>query len=319
MNNIKKIGLTALAGSLVATSVAYAGELAVTGSAGMNLKNYSDSQLGKSVSMANSVFFKGSGETDAGLNVNVSFELDQGTANNTSNGFDNHFVSVGNDTLGTLTLHGHGGANSAAALDATAAGDLWDNTLINTDSAKATRMAPMASTGGNNLLVYSLPTLIDGLAVAGSYQAANTTGSGSSAAGVKYTGIEGLTLSYGVGSSDGVKTESGDQTIMKASYVYGSFTVGMSNNDFDHSTSTIDQEVDSISLAYTVSDSISVTYGEETIDRSGQVQDIEVDGISLSYTSGGMTATFAQVQAENVDHTAALDKEVWKIGLSFAF
>jgi len=319
MNNLKKIGLTALAGSLVATSVAYGGELAVTGSAGMNLKNYSDSQTGKAVRMANSVYFKGSGETDAGLNVNVSFELDQGTANNTEKGFDNHFVSVGNDTLGTLTLHGHGGANSAAALDKTAAGDLWDNTLINTTSAASTRMAPLSSKSGNNLLVYSLPTLIDGFAVAGSYQAASTTGSGSAAAGVKYTGIEGLTLSYGVGSSDSDKNTSGDQTIMKASYVYGSFTVGMSNNDYDSETATIDQEVDSISLAYTVSDSISVTYGEETIDRAGQAQDIEVDGISLSYTSGGMTATFAQVQAENVDHTAALDKEVWKIGLSFAF
>ena len=134
-----------------------------------------------------------------------------------------------------------------------------------------------------------------------------------------YTGIEGLSVSYGSGNSENVKAETGDQTIMKASYVYGSFTVGISNNDFDHTTSTIDQEVDSISLAYTVSDSISVTYGEETIDRSGQVTDIEVDGVSVSYTSGGMTATFAQVRADNVDHTAALDKEVWKIGLSFAF
>ena len=32
-----------------------------------------------------------------------------------------------------------------------------------------------------------------------------------------------------------------------------------------------------------------------------------------------MTASFATVEAENVDHTADLDKEVWKIGLSFAF
>jgi outer membrane protein OmpU len=319
MNNLKKIGLTALAGSLVATSVAYAGELAVSGSAGINIKNYSNSQTGKSVSMANSVYFKGAGETDGGLNVNVSFELDQGTANNTSKGFDNHFVSVGNDTLGTLTVHGHGGANSAAALDGTAAGDLWDNTLINTTSPASTRMAPLASKSGDNLMVYSLPTMLDGLAIAGSYQAANTTGAGSTAFGGTYTGVEGLSISYGQGSTDDVINVSGDQTIMKASYAYGSFTVGISNNDFDHTTSTIDQEVDSISLAYTVSDQISVTYGEETIDRSGQATDIEVTGISASYTSGGMTATFAQVNADNVDHTAGTDREVWKIGLSFAF
>ena len=319
MNNLKKIGLTALAGSLVATSVAYAGELAVTGSAGMNIKNYSSQSTGKSVSMANSVYFKGAGETDAGLNVNVSFELDQGTANNTTKGFDNHFVSVGNDTLGTVTLHGHGGANSASALDKTAAGDLWDNTLMNTDSVKSTRMAPMSAKSGDNLLVYKLPTMIDGLALAGSYQAKTKSGSGSSAFGGTYTGVEGLSVSYGSGNTEEVLGEIGDQVVMKASYVYGSFTLGVSNSDFDHSTNTIDQEVDSISIGYTVSDSISVTYGEETIDRSGQAVDIEVDGISLAYTSGGMTATFAQVKADNSDHTAALDKEVWKIGLSFAF
>ena len=319
MNNLKKIGLTALAGSLVATSVAYSGELAVSGSASMNFKNYSDSQTGKSVSMGNSVYFTGGGETDGGLNVNVSFELDQGAASNSTNGFDNHFVSVGNDTLGTLTVHGHGGANSAAALDTTAAGDLWDNTLINTTSALTTRKAPIASTSGDNLMVYSLPTLVDGLAVAGSYQAANTTGSGSTALGVTYSGIEGLSLSYGQGSSDDVKDIAGDQTIMKASYAYGPITVAASNNDYDHTTSTIDQEVSSVSLSYTVSDQISVSYGEETIDRSGQTTDIEVSGVSISYTSGGMTASFAQVEAENVDHTAGLDKEVWNIGLSFAF
>ncbi|MDC1091189.1 porin [Candidatus Pelagibacter ubique] len=319
MNNLKKIGLTALAGSLVATSVAYSGELAVSGSASMNFKNFSDSFTGKTVSMGNSVYFTGGGETDGGLNVNVSFELDSGAANNSANNWDNHFVAVGNDSLGTLTVHGHGGANSAAALDTTAAGDLWDNTLINTTAPASTRMAPISSTSGNNLMVYSLPTLVDGLAVAGSYQATNTTGSGSTAFGITYAGIEGLSLSYGQGSSDNVKDIEGDQTIMKASYAYGPVTVAASNNDFDHTTSTIDQEVSSVSLSYTVSDQVSVSYGEETIDRSGKASDIEVSGVSISYTSGGMTASFAQVEAENVDHTASLNKEVWKIGLSFAF
>ena len=42
MNNLKKIGLTALAGSLVATSVAYAGALEATGSAEMKMTNHSN-------------------------------------------------------------------------------------------------------------------------------------------------------------------------------------------------------------------------------------------------------------------------------------
>ena len=318
MNNLKKIGLTALAGSLVATSVAYSGELAVSGSAGMNFKNFSDSSTGKAVRMANSVYLTGGGETEGGLNISVSFEMDQGTPDGTGR-FDSHFVSVGNDTLGTLTVHGHGGSNSAAALDTTAAGDLWDNTLMTTAGTATARKAPLSSTSGNNLIVYSLPTLVDGLAIGASYQALNSTGTGSTAFGGTYTGIEGLSVSYGQGSSDDVLNVKGDQTIMKASYAYGPVSVGISKNEFDHTTASNDQDVDSISLSYSVSDQISVSYGEETIDRSGSAQDIEVSGISASYTSGGMTTSFAHNKADNSDHTAGLDKEMWNIGLSFAF
>ena len=42
MNNFKKIGMTALAASLVSTSV-FAGELTATGSAGMLVEGYSGS------------------------------------------------------------------------------------------------------------------------------------------------------------------------------------------------------------------------------------------------------------------------------------
>jgi len=84
MNNFKKIGMTALAASLVSTSV-FAGELAVTGSAGIYWENYkADTTAGaaaagtKYFSMGNDITFTGSGELDNGLNVAVSFQLDQG-------------------------------------------------------------------------------------------------------------------------------------------------------------------------------------------------------------------------------------------------
>jgi outer membrane protein OmpU len=57
MNNLKKIGLTALAGSLVATSVAYAGALEATGSAEMKMTNNSQSAAGKTIGMGNSIYF----------------------------------------------------------------------------------------------------------------------------------------------------------------------------------------------------------------------------------------------------------------------
>ena len=319
MNNLKKIGLTALAGSLVATSVS-AADLTVSGSASMSVQNHSNKATGKNVKMGNSVYFTGAGETDSGLNVNLSFELDQGTPAG-DGPFDSHKVSIGNDTLGTLTVHGHGGSNSAAALDTTAAGDLWDSTLgINTTAAFSTRNAPLASSSGDNLVVYSLPSMIDGLSVGVSTQLTTAGGDASTAYGLTYAGIDGLSLSFGQGNTNGTAAVSGDQTIMKVSYAYGPITASASNNVMDHTTNTNDQEVTSYGLSYTVSDAISLSYGEETIDRALQVKDIDVKGYTAAYTTGGMTVSLKQVSADHTDHTTVTsNNDMWKIGLSLAF
>jgi len=314
MNNFKKIGLTALAGSLVATSVAYAGALTATGSAEMKMTNLSSSSNGKTIGMGNSVTFGGSGETDSGLNVSLSFELDQGAGDGTGP-FDSHSVAIGTDALGTLTVHGHGGTNSASALDGTAAGDLWDNTLI----AKGNQ--PQAAASGNGLVVYTLPTVVDDLSVAASYASAGENIDGSSAFGATYSGIEGLTLSMGLGTDDS-KAAGADQTALKAVYAYGSFTFAMSNSDYDHTTGTKDQETSSFKLGYTVNENISVSYGETTIEKASTTSDIDVEGVTASYTSGGMTLGVTSVDATNVDHASDgtdNDNSFWKVSLSFAF
>ena len=319
MNNFKKIGLTALAGSLVATSVAFAGELTTTGKAEMKMANSSQSAAGKTVGMANNIYFKGSGETDGGLNVALSFELDQGASDGGATGgvYDNHSVSVGNDTLGTVTVHGHGGTNSASALDGTAAGDFWDNSL-----GISSTNTPQSAASGNGLVVYSLPSIVDDLSIGASYASAGENNAGSTAYGAVYSGFEGLTLSFGKGENSATKNADIDQTIMKASYAYGPITVGYSDNDYDHSTANSDQGVKSFSLAYTLTDALSISYGEETIEKTGATSDIEVEGMTASYTSGGMTLGLTSIEATNVDHSStavANDNEYWKVSLSFAF
>jgi outer membrane protein OmpU len=317
MNNLKKIGLTALAGSLVATSVAYAGALEATGTAQMKVENNSASSAGKTFGMANNIYFKGSGETDGGLNVSLSYELDDGAdSGNSSAVWDNHSVSVGNDTIGTVTVHGHGGSSAVTALDTTAAGDLWDN-----GSLLPASKAPTDSGAGNYIVVYALPSVIDGVSVSASYATAGNNHEGSTAYGLTYTGVEGLSVSFGYGENKGTVNVKDEQLVAKASYAIGSITAGYSVNQVEKDAAD-SLTVSSMSLSYSVTDSLSVSYGEETFDRSNNTVDIEVSGISGSYTSGGMTLGLLSYDSKNNDHTSTSannDNSYWQASLSFAF
>ena len=70
MNNLKKLGLTALAGSLVAVS-AQAGELTASGAANFTYKTTSGS-FGKGIASDKGITFAGSGELDNGWSVALS-------------------------------------------------------------------------------------------------------------------------------------------------------------------------------------------------------------------------------------------------------
>ena len=320
--NIKKIGLTALAASLVSVS-AHAGAVSVAGGASMNTEGYSGENLnaGTTFSMSNQLTFTGSGELDNGMNVSISFVLDQGDDTAVTSGpFDSHSVKVSSDTLGTLTLAGEGGSSAATSIDGSAAGDIWD-TFDGTRGA-AIAVAVSDSGPGNNSLFYTLPSIMDGLDVNLSYQPQGSGRESATGMGVTYTGLDGLTLKYATTDEAGTTVAlSGDQTVWNASYVYGPVTATVSESEFDVGTSTSDQTISSYALSYTVSDEISVTYGEETIEKGGSATDAEYSAISASYTAGGMTISMALKEAENTDHSTNTnaDFEYWSLGASFAF
>jgi len=134
--------------------------------------------------------------------------------------------------------------------------------------------------------------------------------------------MEGLTVSLGQGNNNSTVGVDIEQTVMSASYAFGSFTVGYSNNDYDHTTAANDQETTSYNVAYTLSDSISISYGMTDIDNSGDTAEVEVTGATASYTAGGMTVTATSIAADNVDGSSTgtdNDNEYWKLAASFAF
>ena len=312
MNKLKKIGLTALAASLVATS-AFAGALTVSGGASMGVKNTTgsnDSSTGKSFTMGNDITFSGSGELDNGLNVSLSFNIDQADNAGVSDGpFDSHSLTISSDTLGTLVMSGEGGSSAQSAMDTTAAGDLWDNGLGMTAIA--------ASATGDNGLFYTLPAMVDGVAITTSLQPGKAGTETTTAFGLAYTGVEGLTLKYGQGDSGAPAAEI-ESTTMMASYAIGSFTVSASNTEAD-ATGAANEEVDSFQIAYTVTDDLSVTYGEETFETVGSATDEEMESFGVSYTTGGMTLSANTYEAKGGENVAGAKSERWALTAAFAF
>ena len=322
MNTFKKVGLTALAGSLVVSS-AVAGEMSVAGSASIGLKNTTKTSSGKSWTMGNQLTFSGSGELDNGMNVSLSFVIDQNddttlgqSARETNSPFDSHSVTVSSDALGSLVFSGEGGSSAQSAIDTTAAGDIWDNGSDN-DAVKA-------SEAGNNSMLYTLPSVLDDLTAKVSYSPGGAGGASATAWHLSYAGVDGLTLDLAEGETNTIGSEA-TATTMKASYAYSSFTLSYSNTDYVHDlSSATDEEVTSWNIAYTVSDDLSIAYGEETIDTEGSAIDEENSKINVSYTTGGVTLAATQYYFDNggnsnTESASTGDSERWSVSATFAF
>jgi len=328
MNNFKKIGLTALAASLVSVS-AHAGEMSVAGGASINVEGFSGEELnaGKGYTMGNQLTFSGGGELDNGLSVSLSFVIDQGDG---TSPFDSHSVTISSDALGSIKFMGEGGSTTANAIDGSAAGDIWDkfdgltNAMVLGSHGQATGDSNTA-TAGDNAFIYTSPELMEGLTASLSYapqaSSAETRASGTGI-GLNYTGVEGLTLAYAKADIvNSTKALSGDQTVMEASYAYGPVTVSYSKWESDVDTADKDMELSSFAISYTVSDELSVTYGVEEADSENSTTDAEYESLSVSYVTGGMTISAGMHEAENANFGTASnqDYEKWTLGASFAF
>ena len=241
---------------------------------------------------------------------------------NSGTPFDSHSVTISSDAMGSLTYHGEGGDSAQNAVGDTAAGNIWDNF-----DGKAGATATLKESNGGTNFIYTLPSMVDGLAVRASYQPAGANDESDTAYSLVYTGVEGLTLSYGAGTNDADAAGSGgtaanaDTTSMKASYAIGSFTLAYSDHDHDSNTDTSDQTATSWKVSYTVSDALSVTYGVDTIDdnATAATSDAEYTKVTAAHTSGGMTVSANYQEASNGDYTTNVKSDVEYIGLSVSF
>jgi outer membrane protein OmpU len=321
MNKYKKIGLSALAGSLVAMSAS--AEVSLSGGASVTFTNTHDGDK-TGYGMADSITATYSGETDGGLTITTSLELDGGANANSS--FDNRSIKISSEDMGTITFSGHGGDSVISGWDdmmPTAYEEVFAITKNQSDTATGAGNLTIAGIAGNNLWRYDSPS-VGGAQLSVAYQSANGTGhiSSYSDMGIKVSpeAVEGLTVGYAVGEFDEAAGTLGiDTSTMYATYAYGSFTVGYQDSENDGPTAADSDESDSWAVSYAVSDDFSISYGqhEYTGGTSANVQ--ESSGFSASYTMGGTSIKAAFNSTDNIRNVASNDEDSFEIAISFAF
>jgi len=313
--NIKKIGLTALAGALVSVS-ANAAELTATGGASINFTGNEAVNTGNGWTMSDQVTFTGSAEMDNGWTVSTSMRID--ASDNSAGGvsFDARSMTINMGDSGTLTFAGSDGSGVAHPMDdtsPTAKEESWDVV----PGVTAHRVGPE----GPNMFTYSNSSLMDGVTVSAGYLPSGGTADVESSTdfAISYTGVEGLTIGAAQ-SENNSAAASIDGTALNATYAMDAFTIGFSTSEADSETANTDTELTAYGVSYAVSDDLSISLNmSEVQHENATLSDQEAMGLSFSYTMGSMTLSGAHNSVDNVAGAAAIDRSGYELGLAFAF
>jgi len=309
--NIKKIGLTALAGALVSVS-ANAAELTASGGASINFTGNEAVNTGNGWTMNDQVTFTASAEMDNGFVVSTSMRLD----NSDGGVFDARSMTIDMGDQGTLTFAGSDGSGVVHPLDdtsPTAKEESWDVV----PGVTTHRVGPE----GPNMFTYSISSLMDGVTLSAGYLPAGGAADVESSTdfAISYTGVEGLTIGAAT-SENNSAANSIDGTALNITYAMDAFTVGYSTSEADHETANSDTELTAYGISYAMSDDLSVSVNVSELEHElASSSDQEALGFSFSYTMGSMTFSGAHNSIDNVGGTAATDRSGYELGLAFAF
>jgi outer membrane protein OmpU len=319
MNKFKKIGLSALAGSLVAFS-AQAGEMSVSGSASLSFSNGDDKSLANENNqwtMGDSLTFTGSGEMDNGMTISVSYELDgQGGA---TDAFDDHSMSLDTNGMGTITFSGHGGTSALGTIDDTTPNAYEESWDIVTGADTGTLVGGVS---GENMFTYTSPDL-GGATIKATYLNADDAATDTSYMDFVVIAtpsmVDGLTVGFGMAETEETTGTVIDDSTYYVSYAYGSVTVGYSMSESDGPNSSNDLDFEALGVSYAVSDDFTIAYSTSEVTKASDTDTQEASGISASYTSGGITVGGAMNSVDNVAYDADADREGYEFNIAFAF
>ena len=309
MTNIKKLGLTALAGSLAATS-SFAGALDVSGTAKVVYASQDESEVtGNPWSMNQGIGFSGSGDLDNGMSITYTYTM-------TNAAFSSSNLKLDMGDTGTLSFSNGAGTTGISAYDdvmPTAGEEVWDDL-----DGQANGIASISSA---NTLGYA--GTFAGFGVSASYNksAAGTQGASKSLVISSSEMMDGVELGVGMGDKAGANRDSGtDLTTAYGKYTMGAITAGLQLTDIDVSALNGDSERMHIALSIAINENLSASIGQSTVEFQNPAKDDqESTGIAVSYTMGSMTVAACSNTEDSSGGTAGADDTVTEVSVAFAF
>ena len=332
MDNLKKVGLTALAGSLAAVS-ANAAEMTVSGATVLTYTSEDGSEVtGNPYGMKTNIGFTASGDVNGYTVSYMQTSVDQFA------GMSSARLSVDMGDMGVIAFDQGSGSGLATIDDKTptAAEEIWDGL----DGLTAGGLVGAAGSSG----VFNYVNTFAGLTINAAGRKGSGTknsdgsssGTGGSAMDAAITGsgdmlgLDGLSWGVGYGTADageqqnlaGAEDADTHATIF-ANYSFGPATFGMQKSSIDYGANgTASETTDAWGLAVNVNDDISISYGERDVEfgtASGAHVTENGEGIAIAYTMGSMKIAGNRNEVSNNGGTTGSNDEMTEIALSFAF
>ena len=316
MTNLKKIGLTALAGTLAATTFANAGSMSVSGNAIMEYQTTEESGTSAGSNdtdgfvLNSSLVFSGSGELDNGMTVSVYQNLFAGAV--TSEG-----LSLDMGDMGVLHMDSWGytsGITSIADKVPTAGENVHDDLNTGNHDNPLVGIAKTSSDGADTLGwnysgdMFSLPAATG-----------EANGGFENSAALTISAFEGLSIGGGVGNDRPSAALDNDVTTMFATYTMGPVSVGYQVTEIDAVAANTDIDADHYGISFAINENLSVSYGENTVDFEASTSDEESSGFSASYTAGSMSFVLVNNEKLNAEGDADDDNEMVELKMVMAF
>ena len=327
MNNFKKIGLTALAGSLALISVAQA-EVVLSGSSEATYTTSDESSTGNPIGYSNDFNIDASGEFNNGFTYTTHFNFA-----GQDMGADSNSLVIGMGDLGSIgidqgvELFGISGMTNFGNPSAYEEADHGVSSLDDTLDGNASGVIGYnGSFSGVSLSLEYQPTTS-----ASTQQAGVFSGAGDTASNINYMvsaaipGVDGLTIAAGHSkdSNDVAGTTEDQELTYGARYTFSNVTVGYQIIETQSGTvGAAGYNGETYGVAVNVNENFSVSYNiaDMTSDNPSAVNVTEEStGISAAYAMGSASVRFSYNEADNVGGVAGQKDDNTEISLALAF